>query len=211
MLNSPIREFANQEAGSSMSVEQHSYRQILRSWSIMGGAADLNYLITLVRVKFAAVLLGPSGVLQRSARLDPSPTWGLAAARYAKSRARSAGRRGRRCAHGADPAAHLLGSRGVRVAARSIAGKAISIWLFDSLAHRGYSIHSRRHTVVRHYRRKPPGYAARVASNRGYCADKRPWDIALAPGPRSCILLVSARMGYCRIITSMSSPPGWTP
>ena len=45
-----------------MSVQSHSYWQILRSSSIMGGAAGLNYLIALVRVKVVAILLGPTGV-----------------------------------------------------------------------------------------------------------------------------------------------------
>lgn len=39
-----------------------SYRQILRSSSIIGGAAVLNILIGLLRTKVAALLLGPSGV-----------------------------------------------------------------------------------------------------------------------------------------------------
>lgn len=39
-----------------------SYRQILRSSSIMGGAQALNYLVGMVRVKIIAVLLGPAGV-----------------------------------------------------------------------------------------------------------------------------------------------------
>lgn len=39
-----------------------SYNQILRSSSIVGGAQAANYIIALVRTKFAAVLLGPSGV-----------------------------------------------------------------------------------------------------------------------------------------------------
>ena len=42
--------------------EQNSYRQILRSSSIIGGASVLNILIGLVRTKVAAVLLGPAGV-----------------------------------------------------------------------------------------------------------------------------------------------------
>ncbi|MGW8159262.1 MAG: O-antigen translocase [Desulfoprunum sp.] len=41
---------------------KNSYRQILRSSSIIGGASVLNILINIVRIKFAAVLLGPSGV-----------------------------------------------------------------------------------------------------------------------------------------------------
>lgn len=39
-----------------------SYRQILRSSFIMGGAQALNYLVGLIRVKIVAVLLGPTGV-----------------------------------------------------------------------------------------------------------------------------------------------------
>lgn len=42
--------------------EGNSYRQILRSSSIIGGASILNILITLVKTKVAAVLLGPAGV-----------------------------------------------------------------------------------------------------------------------------------------------------
>lgn len=39
-----------------------TYRQILRSSSIMSGAQALNYLVGMVRVKIIAVLLGPAGV-----------------------------------------------------------------------------------------------------------------------------------------------------
>lgn len=39
-----------------------SYRQILRSSSIIGGAQAINYLVGLLRVKMVAVLLGPTGV-----------------------------------------------------------------------------------------------------------------------------------------------------
>lgn len=39
-----------------------SYRQILRSSSIMGGAQAINYLVGLIRVKLVALLLGTSGV-----------------------------------------------------------------------------------------------------------------------------------------------------
>jgi antigen flippase len=39
-----------------------SYGQILKSSSIIGGAQAINYIIGLVRMKFVAVLLGPSGV-----------------------------------------------------------------------------------------------------------------------------------------------------
>lgn len=40
----------------------NSYRQILRSSSIIGGAAVINILFSLLRTKVAAVLLGPAGV-----------------------------------------------------------------------------------------------------------------------------------------------------
>lgn len=39
-----------------------SYRQILRSTSIIGGAAVINILIGMFRTKVAAILLGPAGV-----------------------------------------------------------------------------------------------------------------------------------------------------
>lgn len=39
-----------------------SYRQILRSTSIIGGASVINILVGLLRIKMAAVLLGPAGV-----------------------------------------------------------------------------------------------------------------------------------------------------
>jgi O-antigen/teichoic acid export membrane protein len=39
-----------------------SYRQILRSTSIIGGASVINILISLLRTKVAAVLLGPAGI-----------------------------------------------------------------------------------------------------------------------------------------------------
>ena len=45
-----------------MNDDGNSYRQILRSTSIIGGASVINILISLVRVKVAAVLLGPAGV-----------------------------------------------------------------------------------------------------------------------------------------------------
>lgn len=44
-----------------MSAEK-SYAQILKASSIMGGAAGINLLLGMVRVKFAAVLIGTSGV-----------------------------------------------------------------------------------------------------------------------------------------------------
>lgn len=44
-----------------MSTER-SYAQILKASSIMGGAAGINLLLGMVRVKFAAVLIGTTGV-----------------------------------------------------------------------------------------------------------------------------------------------------
>ena len=45
-----------------MSNVGNSYRQILRSSSIIGGASVINIAVGLLRVKVAAVLLGPAGV-----------------------------------------------------------------------------------------------------------------------------------------------------
>ncbi len=45
-----------------MSKSGHSYGQILKSSSIIGGAQGFNYLIGMVRTKMVAVLLGPSGM-----------------------------------------------------------------------------------------------------------------------------------------------------
>lgn len=42
--------------------ENNSYKQILRSSSIIGGASVVNILIGLLRIKLVAVLLGPVGV-----------------------------------------------------------------------------------------------------------------------------------------------------
>jgi PST family polysaccharide transporter len=42
--------------------ERNSYSHILRSSSIVGGAQAANYLISLVRIKLVAMLLGPTGV-----------------------------------------------------------------------------------------------------------------------------------------------------
>jgi PST family polysaccharide transporter len=44
------------------SASGHSYGQILKSSSIIGGASGINYLIGMVRIKLVAVLLGPSGI-----------------------------------------------------------------------------------------------------------------------------------------------------
>jgi len=48
--------------GTGNSSGGSSYGQILKSSSIVGGAKAVNYIIGLVRMKFVAVLLGPSGV-----------------------------------------------------------------------------------------------------------------------------------------------------
>ena len=45
-----------------MSEEKHSYGQILRSSSIIGGAQAGVYVVGLARVKLVAILLGPTGV-----------------------------------------------------------------------------------------------------------------------------------------------------
>jgi O-antigen/teichoic acid export membrane protein len=45
-----------------MSEEQSSYRQIMKATSIFGGVQVYNILISIVRSKFIAVLLGPAGM-----------------------------------------------------------------------------------------------------------------------------------------------------
>ncbi len=40
----------------------NSYRTILRSSSIMGAASVANVVISLVRMKIVAILLGPAGI-----------------------------------------------------------------------------------------------------------------------------------------------------
>ena len=47
---------------SSEKPQKNSYGQILKSSSIVGGAVGINYLISMVRIKLVAILLGPSGV-----------------------------------------------------------------------------------------------------------------------------------------------------
>lgn len=67
--------------------EGNSYRQILRSSSIMGGSQAINYLVGLVRVKAVALLLGPTGVgivgLYTSAMNTASEVTGLGLQRSA--------------------------------------------------------------------------------------------------------------------------------
>jgi PST family polysaccharide transporter len=50
------------EEDSKLSPEGSSYRSILKSTSLIGGASILNILIGMVRTKFVAILIGPSGV-----------------------------------------------------------------------------------------------------------------------------------------------------
>ena len=46
----------------SVPAEGHSYKQLLRSWSVLGGSSSTNYLISLVKIKILAIILGPSGI-----------------------------------------------------------------------------------------------------------------------------------------------------
>lgn len=50
------------EISPKTSQESSSYRSILKSTSLIGGASVLNILIGMVRTKFVAILLGPTGV-----------------------------------------------------------------------------------------------------------------------------------------------------
>ena len=45
-----------------MTEQQSSYRQIMKATSLFGGVQVFNIIITLIRGKFVAVLLGPSGM-----------------------------------------------------------------------------------------------------------------------------------------------------
>ncbi|MGE5348154.1 MAG: oligosaccharide flippase family protein [Actinomycetota bacterium] len=45
-----------------MSEENTSYRQIMKATSIFGGVQVINIIISIVRSKFVAVLLGPGGM-----------------------------------------------------------------------------------------------------------------------------------------------------
>ncbi len=56
MTDSVVQETAEVEA------TDHTYRGILKSTSLIGGASILNILIGMVRTKFIAILLGPVGV-----------------------------------------------------------------------------------------------------------------------------------------------------
>lgn len=50
------------DAASTGIDESSTYRSILKSTSLIGGASVLNILIAMVRTKFVAILLGPTGV-----------------------------------------------------------------------------------------------------------------------------------------------------
>lgn len=49
-------------SSNNHSTSSDSYRSILKSSSLIGGSSIINILIGMVRIKFVAVLLGPSGV-----------------------------------------------------------------------------------------------------------------------------------------------------
>ena len=50
------------EKEENQSQSDHSYRQILKATSLIGGSSLINMGIGMIRTKFVAVLLGPSGV-----------------------------------------------------------------------------------------------------------------------------------------------------
>lgn len=50
------------EEKQSNLIDNNSYGQIVKSSSIMGGAAGINMLLSMLRVKFAAILIGTAGV-----------------------------------------------------------------------------------------------------------------------------------------------------
>lgn len=50
------------EEKQSNLTDNNSYGQIVKSSSIMGGAAGINMLLSMLRVKFAAILIGTAGV-----------------------------------------------------------------------------------------------------------------------------------------------------
>lgn len=53
---------SNQAESEKTSSSQNSYRQILKSSSIMGGASSFTLVLGMVRTKFAAILIGTTGV-----------------------------------------------------------------------------------------------------------------------------------------------------
>ena len=61
-MTAPAGPGAGAEAAGSRGAARHSYRQILRSSTLVGGASLLQMLIGLVRTKAFAVWLGPAGL-----------------------------------------------------------------------------------------------------------------------------------------------------
>lgn len=59
-MSSPPKQPVSDESGTESS--SASYRQILKSSSIVGGAEGVDYLLRMVQIKFVAILLGPAGV-----------------------------------------------------------------------------------------------------------------------------------------------------
>jgi PST family polysaccharide transporter len=51
-----------QEAEHNLNRNYDSYRQILKSTSIIGASSVINILLRIIRIKFLAILLGPSGI-----------------------------------------------------------------------------------------------------------------------------------------------------
>ena len=54
--------------------EKGAYGHVLKYTGVFGGVQGLNVLVSLVRNKFVALLLGPSGIRVRSANSRSSPT-----------------------------------------------------------------------------------------------------------------------------------------
>jgi O-antigen/teichoic acid export membrane protein len=51
-----------EEDFSNLNTEQHSYRQIFKATSLFGGVQVFNIIISVIKSKFVAVLLGPAGM-----------------------------------------------------------------------------------------------------------------------------------------------------
>ncbi len=56
----PIRAVQAEQPGANKSTS--SYRQIVKSTTILGGSSVVNIILRIIRTKFLAVLLGPSGI-----------------------------------------------------------------------------------------------------------------------------------------------------
>lgn len=61
-MDQAFTEFKEQKSSKQAPSSTSSFRSILKSSSLIGGASILNILIGMVRIKFVAVLLGPTGV-----------------------------------------------------------------------------------------------------------------------------------------------------